>query len=94
VGREKWFTVNSEVFFISLKHTIEPWKKLLGTVIRVKNNWNTVSLSDLTNVESTSNGTKNRSFLVLVGDTLTSVESRTTIGELNDDWSLNITSSF
>jgi hypothetical protein len=43
---------------------------------------------------STSNGTNNGSFLVLVIQTFTSKESRTTLRELDDKRRLDVTSSF
>jgi hypothetical protein len=85
VRREERFTMSLEVGFISSEHTIEPREQLLCTVIRVNQDGDTISLGNSTDILSTSDGTKNRSFLVLVVNTLTSKESRTTVGKLDDD---------
>jgi hypothetical protein len=94
VRREKRFTVSLEVFFISSKHTIEPREELLGTMIRVNKNGNTISLSNGTNVLSTRNSTENRSFLVLVINGLTSNIGSTTVGELDNDRRLILLGGF
>jgi hypothetical protein len=50
VRREKGFTVLLEVSLIGLDHTVEPRKKLLGTVIRVSDDGDTVSLCNSADV--------------------------------------------
>jgi hypothetical protein len=53
--REKGFTKLLKIFLISCNHTIEPGKKLLSTVIGVKDNGDSVVLCDRTYVVSKSN---------------------------------------
>jgi len=93
VGREKRFTVLGKVFLISSQHTIEPRKELLGAVIRVNNDGDTVGLGNGANMVGASNGSENGGLLVLVGDTLSSVVSSTTVGELDDNGGLCVTGS-
>jgi hypothetical protein len=85
VRREKRLTVSLEVFLVSGNHTIEPRKELLGTMIRVNENGDTISLGNGTNILSTRDSTEDGSFLVLVINSLTSNEGSTTVGELDDD---------
>jgi hypothetical protein len=94
VRREKRFTVSLEVGFISSNHTIEPREQLLGTVVRVDKDGNTVGLGNGTDVLSTGNSTENRGFLVFVVNGLTSKESGTTVRELDDNRRLVLLGSF
>jgi hypothetical protein len=50
VGREEGFTVSLEVSLISLNHTIEPRKELLGAVVRVSDDGNAIGSSDRANI--------------------------------------------
>ncbi len=59
-----------EVLLISIEETIQPWKKLLGAVIGVENDWNAIGRSNRTNVLSTSDTTSNGSLLLAIGNTL------------------------
>jgi len=92
VRGEEGLAVLLEVLLISSKHTIEPRKKLLGTVVRVQDDGDTVGLGDGTDVVGTSDGTENGSSLTLVGDALSGIVRSTTVGELDDDGRLGITS--
>lgn len=93
VGGEQWDTVLLEVGLVSLQHTVEPRQQFLGTVVSVQNNWDTVGWSNGLDVVSSSDGTSDRSVLVSVGNTLTGKVSSTTLGSLQDDWGLVVTSS-
>ncbi|KAH3677427.1 hypothetical protein OGATHE_000901 [Ogataea polymorpha] len=93
VRREQWLTVELVVLFISIEHTIEPWQKLFGTVIGVQDNWDTVCWSNGSDVVSSCNGTGNRSLLAIVLDTLTGEVSGTTVGSLQNDWGVVVSSS-
>jgi hypothetical protein len=94
VRGEERFTVDLEVFFISGNHTVEPRQELLGTMVRVDKDGDTVSLGNGTNVVSTRDGTKDRGFLVLVVNGLTGNIGSTTVGELDDDGRLVLLGSF
>lgn len=59
-----------EVCLISIQETIQPREKLLGAVIRVQYDWDTVCGSNGTNVVGTGNATSDRGSLVTVGNTL------------------------
>jgi hypothetical protein len=50
VGREQRFTVGLEVLLIGIEHTIEPRQELLGTVVRVDDDRNTISLGNCTDI--------------------------------------------
>lgn len=67
---------------VGLHHAIEPRKELLGAVVGVKNNGDTVGGGNGADVVSGSNGTGDGSLLVLVVDTLTGEVGSTTLGNL------------
>jgi len=86
VGGEQGLSVLLVVGLVGIEHTIEPWKELLGAVVRVENDGDTVVRSDSSDVVGGSGGTGNRSGLVgTVGKTLTTEESGTSLGDLEDD---------
>jgi hypothetical protein len=62
-------------------------------VVRVQNDGNAIGLGDLANVVGTSDGSEDGGGLTLVRDTLSGVESSTTVGELDDNGRLVVTSS-
>jgi hypothetical protein len=70
VAGEERLAVLLEMLLIRIEHTIQPWQELLGTVIGVQDDWDTIRRSDSTDICSTSNSTGNRCLLVLVVDTL------------------------
>lgn len=70
VAGEERLAVLLEMLLIRGKHTIQPWQKLLRTVVGVQDDRDTICRSDCTNVGCTSNSTGNRGLLVLVVDTL------------------------
>lgn len=70
VGREQRLAVLLEVFLISVEKTVQPWQKLLGTVIGVEDNWDTVCWCESTDVVGTGDTTSDGSLLVTVCNTL------------------------
>mmetsp|Transcript_39556 Transcript_39556/g.58174 ORF Transcript_39556/g.58174 Transcript_39556/m.58174 type:complete len:331 (-) Transcript_39556:150-1142(-) len=86
VGAEQRLAILLEIVLVSGKHTIEPRKKLLRTVIRVENDRNAVVGSHLADVKGQGNGTCNGCLLLglLVIDALTSVENAATVGDLDN----------
>lgn len=94
VRAEKRFASLRKVLFISRKHTIEPRKQLLGTVVRVQNDGNAVAGSNRANVVRSGGGTSDRSLLLVVGKTLTSEVGSATLRQLQDDRRLRVTSGF
>jgi hypothetical protein len=48
-----------EVFLIRIHHAVEPWQELLGAVIRVKDDRDTVRWGDGTDVVSGCNSSSN-----------------------------------
>jgi hypothetical protein len=70
VAGEERLAVLLEILLVRIKHAIQPRQKLLGTVVGVQDNRDTVGGSDCADVVGTSNCTGNRSLLVLIVDTL------------------------
>jgi hypothetical protein len=93
VGAEQGLAVGLKVGLIGIEHAIEPRQKLLGAVVGVQDDGDTVGGSDRADVVGSRNGTSNRSSLVSVAHTLAGEVSGTTLGHLDDDGGLGITSS-
>ena len=93
VGGEEGLAVDLEVGLVGVDHAIEPGKELLGAVVGVKDDGDTVGRGDGTDVVGTGNGTGNGGLLVGVGDTLTGEVGSTTVGHLEDDGRLGIAGS-
>ena len=55
VAREERLAMLLEVFLIGIEKTVQPWQKLLGTVIGVQDDRNAVGRSDRSDILSTSN---------------------------------------
>lgn len=70
VAGEKWFAVDLEVGLIGIKETVQPRQKLLGAVVGVKNDGDTVGWCDAADVVGSSDSSSNGSFLVAVRNTL------------------------
>ena len=70
VAGEERLAVGLEVSLISVQETIQPWKELLGAVISVEDNWDTVCWSNGTDVVSSSDTSSNGSLLLAIGNTL------------------------
>lgn len=67
---EEGLAVELEVALILVEEAIEPREELLGAVVGVKDNGDTVGGSNATDVVGSSDTTGNGGFLVLVADTL------------------------
>jgi len=93
VGGEEGLAMLLKVLLVGSEHAIKPGKELLGAVVRVNDDGDTVRLGDSTDVVGTSDGTEDGSGLTLVGDSLSGVEGSTTVGELDDDGGLCVTGS-
>lgn len=93
MGGEERLSISLEIFLIGLKHSIKPGQQFLSTVVTVKNHWHTVVLGHQPHVLGTSNGSKNRGFLIGVLDPLASQECCFSIGELDDDWRVDVPGS-
>ena len=63
-----------EVTFRSRNQTIDPWEKILGAVVSVENNRDTILFRHGSDVECSRNGSSNCSLVVLVVQCLTGVE--------------------
>jgi hypothetical protein len=70
VAGEERLAVLLEILLVRIKHAIQPRQKLLGAMVGVQDNRDTVGGSDRADVVGTSNCTGNRSLLVLIVDTL------------------------
>lgn len=109
VGGEQWLSVLLEVLLISVEKAVQPWKELLGAVISMEDDWNTVCWRNSADVLSTCDTTSDGSLLVailhalmsisLYASTLTMLSNLsgevccTSLGHLEDDWRLGIASS-
>lgn len=74
-----------EVGLISVEAAIEPRKELLGAVVGVEDDGDSVEAGDGVDVLGTSDSTLDGGVLVLALDALTAEEGGTTVGELDDD---------
>jgi hypothetical protein len=92
VRREKGFAVLVEEIFVGLEHAIEPGKKLLGAVIRVENDWDSVVLGNGTDVHGKGDRSGGRAVGVL--DSLSAHEGTSSVGTLDDDGALGLAGSF
>jgi hypothetical protein len=93
VGGEEGLTILAEVFFISSEHPIKPRQKLFSAMIRVKYHWDPIVLSHQSDMLGSSNGTQDGCLLGIILDAFASQEGCSAIGELNDHWGLDVTSS-
>lgn len=66
VAGEERLAVLLEVLLIGIQETIQPWEKLLGAMVGVENDGDTVSWGNSTNVIGPSNPTSNGSLLVAI----------------------------
>lgn len=85
--------VQLEVGLIGVQKAIEPREELLGAVIGVKDDGDVVGSRDATDVVGSGNGTGNGGLLAVVAHTLTSEESGTTLGDLQNNGAVLVTSS-
>mmetsp|Transcript_7207 Transcript_7207/g.17625 ORF Transcript_7207/g.17625 Transcript_7207/m.17625 type:complete len:365 (-) Transcript_7207:37-1131(-) len=92
VRGEKRFSVLLVVILVGLEHTVEPREKLLGTVIGMENNRDSVVLGDGTDVHGQGNGTSGSTVGAL--DSLSEKEGSSSIGTLDDDGTLGLSGGF
>lgn len=71
-----------EVLLVGVEQTVEPWQKLLGAVVGVQDNGDTVCGSNSSDVVCCCDATSNGGSLVLVVNALAGEVSGTTLGGL------------
>jgi hypothetical protein len=76
VAGEKGLAVELEVALILIEEAIEPREELLGAVVGVKNNGDTVGGSNAADVVGSSDTTGNGGLLAVVADTLDKLDQR------------------
>lgn len=81
------------VSLVGVEHTVEPREQLLGTVVRVEDNWDTIVRSDGSDVVGGSDGSGDGGLLVPVGKTLTTEKGGSTLGDLEDDGRVDVSGS-
>lgn len=59
VAGEQWLAVLLEVSLVLIHHAVEPWEKLLGAVVGVKDDGDAVERSDRSDVVGAGDGTGN-----------------------------------
>jgi hypothetical protein len=70
MGREERLAVLFKISLVLIEKTIQPWQKLLGTVVGVQDNGDTVCRSDSSDVEGAGNTASDRGLLLVIGNTL------------------------
>lgn len=90
---EERLAVNLEVLLVGVEHAVEPREEFLGAVVSVQDDRNAVDGGDTADVVGTGDGTSDRGLLLVVGSTLTGEVGSTTVGDLEDDGALLVTSS-
>lgn len=65
----------NEVLLVSIEHSVQPRKELLGAVIGVENNWDAVCWGNGADVVGRGDGAGDRGELVSIGDALLEVMS-------------------
>lgn len=93
VRREERLLVLLEVLLVGSEHAIEPREQLLGTVVRVQNDGDTVRRSNRADVLGSSDSTSDRSLLLVVGQALAGEVRRTTLRELQDNGRFRVAGS-
>ena len=83
--------VELEVTLILVEETVEPREELLGAVVGVEDDGDTVGGGDAADVVGSGDTTGDGGVLAIVADTLTGEESSTTVGDLEDDGGLVVT---
>lgn len=82
-----------EVGLVSIEETVQPREELLGAVVGVEDDGDTVAGSDATDVVGGGDTASDGGVLAVVGDTLTGEVSGTTVGDLEDDGGFGVTGS-
>mmetsp|Transcript_16018 Transcript_16018/g.36590 ORF Transcript_16018/g.36590 Transcript_16018/m.36590 type:complete len:354 (+) Transcript_16018:1312-2373(+) len=85
VRAEEGLSMLLEVLLISVQHSVKPGKELLGAVIRVENDRNSVMFGHQANMMGARDGSKDASLEGFLGvvQSLSSVELRSSVGELD-----------
>jgi hypothetical protein len=93
-SREEGNTVLLEVSLIGVQHSIEPRQQLLGTVVRVHDDGDSVSRSNGPDESGSSDGSGDGGLLLvgIVLDSLSGPEGSSSLGYLEDDGRVYITS--
>lgn len=85
--------VELEVGLIGIEQTVQPGEQLLGAVVGVKNDGDTVAGGNAADVVGSGNTTGNGGVLAVVAHTLTGEVGSTTVGQLQDDGAFLVASS-
>ena len=93
VRRVEGLAVELEVGLISVEETVQPREELLGAVVGVEDDGDTVDGGDAADVVGGGDTTSDGGVLAIVGDTLTGEVSGTTVRDLEDDGALGVTGS-
>lgn len=88
---EERLAVLLEVALVLVEQTIEPGQELLGTVVGVQDDGDTVLRGDAADEVGGSHTTANGGLLAIVTDALTGEVGGTTVGELEDDGATLVT---
>jgi len=70
VGGEEGLAVELEVALVLIEHTVEPGKELLGAVVGVEDDGDTVGGGNATDVVGSGNRAGNGGLLAVIADTL------------------------
>jgi hypothetical protein len=81
-GKQR-LAVQFEVFLVLIQKSIQPWQKLLGAVISVQDDRDTIGWCNAADVVGSGDTTSNRGFLAAVGNTLShnSLEPRDPVNQ-------------
>jgi hypothetical protein len=92
VRGEEGDTVLLEVGLVGVQHSVEPGQELLGAVVRVHDDGDSVSGSDGSDESGGGDGTGDRGLLLVsvVLDSLSGPEGGTSLGDLEDDGRVDI----
>lgn len=93
VGGEERNAVDLVVSLVGIEHAVEPREELLGAVVGVEDNWDTVERGDGAYVVGKSDRAGDRGLLLVVWKTLTSEEGTTAVGNLENDWGFDVACS-
>ena len=84
--------VQLEVGLIGIEQTIQPREQLLGAVVGVQDDGNAIARGNAADVVGSGNTTGNGSVLTVVAHPLSGKVGSTTVGQLQDDGALLVTS--
>lgn len=92
VTGEERLAVLLEVALVLVEQTVEPGQELLGAVVGVQDDGDTVLRSDAADEVGGGDTTTDGGLLAIVADALAGEVGGTTVGELEDDGALLVTS--